>query len=443
MQQATLPGTAGKATRIALFSFRPAPMRAFHVTWISFFLCFSAWFGIAPLMPIVRRELGLSDGQIKNTIIASVAITIVARLIVGWLCDRIGPRLTYAWLLILGSLPVMGISLARNYESFLVFRLLIGIIGASFVITQFHTSLMFAPNVVGTANATTAGWGNLGGGVTQVVMPLVFGAFMALGFGEFTSWRLSMVLAGIVCIAAGVAYHRYTQDTPLGNFAELRRLGQMPSTNAMKGSFAAACRDPRVWALFVLYGACFGIELTIDNVAALYFTDAFGLGLAKAGIIASLFGFMNVFARALGGIFGDRLGSRFGLKGRVFWLFAVVLAEGLFLMLFSRMRTLGLAIGAMLLFSLFVQMACGATYSVVPFVNKRALGAVSGIVGAGGNVGAVAAGFLLKSFDGYGSGLFVLGAIVTTLSFSAWLVRFNESEAREAEAELVAEPAGA
>mgnify|MGYP003340696612 CR=1 FL=1 len=34
---------------------------------------------------------------------------------------------------------------------------IIGLIGAAFVITQYHTSIMFAPNCVGTANATTAG----------------------------------------------------------------------------------------------------------------------------------------------------------------------------------------------------------------------------------------------------------------------------------------------
>ena len=153
-----------KATRINLFSLKTIQMRTFHMTWFAFFLCFFAWFGIAPLMKVVRAELGLTQAQIGNCIIASVSITVLARLLIGWLCDRVGPRLTYTWLLVLGSLPVMGIGFAQNYESFLLFRLAIGVIGASFVITQYHTSVMFAPNVVGTANATTAGWGNMGGG---------------------------------------------------------------------------------------------------------------------------------------------------------------------------------------------------------------------------------------------------------------------------------------
>src|SRR5512135_813003 len=93
---------------------------------------------------------------------------------IGRICDRIGPQLAYTWLLILGALPVMGIGLAHDFTTFLLFRVAIGIIGAAFVITQYHTSVMFAPNCIGTANATTAGWGNMGGGVTQMVMPLVF-----------------------------------------------------------------------------------------------------------------------------------------------------------------------------------------------------------------------------------------------------------------------------
>src|SRR4051812_14401348 len=149
-----------KAEKIKLFSFGKPHMRAFHITWMTFFLCFFGWFGIAPMMGIIREELDLSKAQIGNIMIASVSITIFARIIIGWLCDRVGPRIAYAAVLLLGSIPVMCIGLSDSYESFLLFRLAIGVIGASFVITQYHTSVMFAPKVVGTANATVAGWGN-------------------------------------------------------------------------------------------------------------------------------------------------------------------------------------------------------------------------------------------------------------------------------------------
>src|SRR6516164_1996584 len=178
---------------IQLRDFHSVPMRAFHMTWIAFFLCFFGWFGIAPLMPVIRGELQLTKEQVGNSAIAAVAITILVRIAMGWLCDRIGPRRAYTWLLVLGSLPVMGVGLSHNYTSFLIFRLAIGGIGASFVITSFHTSVMFAPNVVGAANATTAGWGNLGGGVTQFAMPLLFSAFIGLGAGSWWSWRLAML----------------------------------------------------------------------------------------------------------------------------------------------------------------------------------------------------------------------------------------------------------
>lgn len=145
-----------RATRIALLDFHSPPMRAFHMAWGAFFLCFFAWFGLAPLMPVVREELGLTPSQVGWSIIASVAMTMVARPVVGWLCDQFGPRRTYTALLVFCSLPVMGVGFAHSFATFLVFRLLIGIVGASFVITQYHTSVMFAPQCVGTANATTA-----------------------------------------------------------------------------------------------------------------------------------------------------------------------------------------------------------------------------------------------------------------------------------------------
>src|SRR5690606_3638686 len=112
--------------------------------------------------------------------------------------------------LILGSFPVMGIGFSRNYETFLLFRLAIGTIGASFVITQYHTSIMFAPNIVGTANATTAGWGNLGGGVTQIVMPLIFAFMISLGANQLLGWRLAMIAPGVILFLTGIAYYYLT-----------------------------------------------------------------------------------------------------------------------------------------------------------------------------------------------------------------------------------------
>lgn len=416
-----------KATSINLFSFKTPQMRAFHITWFAFFLCFFGWFGIAPLMAVVREDLGLTREQIGNTIIASVAITILFRLIIGRLCDRYGPRLSYTWLLILGSIPVMGIGLANSYETFLLFRLAIGIIGASFVITQYHTSVMFAPNIVGTANATTAGWGNLGGGVTQMVMPLILAAVLTLGVNEFLGWRLAMIIPGFVLLLTGIVYYFFTQDCPDGNFRDLRAQGKLPgATDKNEGSFLLAARDYRVWALFIVYAACFGVELTINNIAALYYFDHFGLSLKTAGIIASLFGLTNIFARTLGGIFSDRLARNWGLKGRIRFLFAVLTLEGLALILFSQMSVLVLAIGSMVIFSLFVQMSEGATYGIVPFINKKALGSVAGIVGAGGNAGAVAAGFLFRSENvTTQQGLFYLGCLVLVASVFAMAIRFS------------------
>lgn len=380
-------------------------------------------------MAVVRDDLGLTKTQIGNTIIASVAITVIVRLAIGVLCDKIGPRRAYTWLLCLGSVPVMCIGFADSFESFFLARLAIGAIGASFVITQYHTSVMFAPNVVGTANATSAGWGNLGGGTTQILMPLIFSGILMLGVSETLGWRLAMVVPGVVLFLTGIAYYLFTQDAPNGNFDELRARGELPEANGehgMAASFATAAKDIRVWALFVVYAACFGVELTLHNIAAIYFFDNFDLTLATAGLIAGLFGLMNLFARTLGGVFSDLFARNAGLKGRVRWLFIAMLCEGIALLFFSQMQVLALAIGIMLVFSLFVQMAEGATFGVVPFVNKKALGAVAGIVGAGGNAGAVAAGFLFRSEAlTYQEGLFYLGIAVIIASLCALVVRFS------------------
>lgn len=420
----------GKATHVDLLNFRTVPMRTFHLTWMAFFVSFFAWFACAPLMPMIKGELGLSMAQIANINIAAVAVTILVRLVIGPLCDRYGPRKAYTGLLLVGAMPVIGVALAQTYEAFLFFRLCIGAVGASFVITQYHTSVMFAPNVVGTANATAAGWGNAGGGAAQALTPLLVAALLMLGVSESLGWRLALLVPGIAMVLMAGVYWRFTQDCPAGNYDTLRRAGRNgEDCNSDKrggmASFRAACANYRVWMLFLTYGACFGVEIFIHNVAAIYYVERFGMSLRDAGLAAASFGLLALFARALGGWLSDRMAARRGLNARAALLCALMLGEGLGLLWFAHAGQIGAALVAMLAFGLFTHMACGATYALVPFIDRKALGGVAGIVGAGGNVGAVAAGFLMKGVGDIAQTFWLLGLVVTVSALCALAVRFD------------------
>ncbi|UPK71962.1 MFS transporter [Chitinophaga filiformis] len=413
--------------KLPLFSLNSVQMRTFHTTWLMFFVCFFGWFGLAPLMPTIREDLGLTKSQVGNIIIASVSSTIIARLIIGKLCDTWGPRKTAIRLLIAGSLPVFLVGLAHDYTTFLLFRLAIGVIGASFVITQFHTSMMFAANIKGTANAVTGGWGNLGGGVTNMVMPLIFAAIVGFGYTKQEAWRFAMIVPGIMMLIVAWMYHRFTKDTPAGNFDEIDR------SNSVKAKTDwTILGDWRIWALTMAYGMCFGMEITFDNVASLHFVDTFHLSQSSAGFWAGIFGFMNIFARAMGGIVSDKVGAKAGMKGKGILLAIVLLLEGIGLLLFAQAGSLALAIISMLSFALFLKMANGATYGIVPFINEKNVGLVSGIVGAGGNLGGMLFGFLFKSESiTYVEAFTYIGYIVIAVSFIVMITRFIKKPAAE------------
>ena len=232
-------------------------------------------------------------------------------------------------------------------------------------------------------------------------------------------------------LAMSVLYLRFTQDSPESKDAKA-------NTGKSKGSLLEAARDARVWALFVGYGACFGVELTIHNIAASYFHDRFQLGLKEAGMLAGSFGVLAIFARSLGGYLGDRAGRRFGLDGRGRFLTAMLLAEGVGLIAFSRMNALVPAAITLVLFGLFVHVAAGATYSVVTFIKPNGVGAVAGIVGAGGNAGAVLAGLLFRgNAQSTQNGLLWLGGAVMASAALAATVRFRRTDEREANAAVV------
>lgn len=411
-------------TKLNIFSLKGVQMRTFHITWLMFFVCFFGWFGLAPLMPTIRAELDLSKAQVGNIIIASVASTILARLLIGKLCDIFGPRKTAVWLLLIGSIPVITVGLANSYETFLIFRLAIGVIGASFVITQYHTSMMFAPNIKGTANAVTGGWGNLGGGVTNMVMPLIFAAIVGFGYTSAEAWRYAMIIPGIMMWLTAVLYWKGTKDTPKGNFDEIGH----SKKEAQKTDWSVLA-DWRVWALTLAYAMCFGMEITFDNIAALHFVDTFGLSQANAGFWAGVFGLMNLFARALGGVVSDKVGVKFGMKGKGMLLALVLLLEGCGLILFAQAGSFVFAIISMLTFALFLKMSNGATYGMVPFVNEKNVGLISGIVGAGGNLGGMALGFLFKSDSiSYVQAFTYIAYAIIVVSVIIFITRFTAKE---------------
>ncbi|GIW44691.1 MAG: nitrate transporter [Candidatus Binatia bacterium] len=417
----------GKAERIELLRADSRPMRAFHLSWVSFCVAFFAWFALAPLMPVVREDLGLSAADVSNAMLASVAVTIVARVLVGFLCDQFGPRRVYTVLLLLSAAPVVAAALAASPTAFIAARFAIGVAGASFVVTQYHMSLMFAARVLGTANALTAGWGNLGGGLAQVVMPLLFAVALSCGMSQSQAWRAALLLPAGLLVLCSFMYWRWTVDTPSGNWPDNKE--HVPGSSGLSIRFLrSAAADIRTWVLALAYAVCFGVELTMHNVAPLYFVDRFELSLQQAGALAAIVGLANIFARAVGGFASDQIASRWGLHGRVFLLFVVLFIEGVALALFGRATTLSAAIAALTVFALFVNFATGATFGVVPFLHRRAVGSVSGIVAAGGNIGAVLAALVFRGETDFGGGLFLLGCAVAALAPLVLLVRFSAIE---------------
>jgi MFS transporter, NNP family, nitrate/nitrite transporter len=396
-------------TKLNIFSGKGIQMKTFHITWLTFFVCFFGWFGLAPLMPTIKQDLNLDKGQIGNIIIASVSATIIARLLIGRLCDTWGPRKTYTALLLIGAIPVMCVGLAKDYTSFLLFRLAISIVGASFVITQFHTSQMFAANIKGTANAVAGGWGNLGGGVTNMLMPLIFAAIVGFGYTNQQAWRYAMIVPGVMMA---------------GNYEEIGK------TKALKTKTDySVLKDWRIWALSLAYAVCFGMEITFDNVAALHFVQEYKLSQSSAGFWAGMFGFMNIFARALGGIFADKIGKKYGIKGKGLLLASVLLLEGFGLLMFAKSGSFGMAIFSMISFALFLKMANGATYAITPFINEKNGGLVAGIVGAGGNLGGMMFGFLFKSKNiTYLDAFSYIGIIAIAVSVIVFVTRFAKTE---------------
>jgi len=412
-----------KATEIRLCNFSRPHMRAFHCAWVAFFMAFFIWFAISPLLSEIRETLDLSNEEIWTSSIIGVGGTIFMRFLLGPLCDKFGARILFSVVLCFSSIPTACTGFVNSAVGLSVLRLFIGTAGGTFVMCQYWASRMFTKEVVGTANALVGGWGNLGGGVTQLVMgSALFPLFKKFFDGDAEkAWRTVCVVPAFFGFVIGVTIYFISDDAPKGNYKDLKKHGQMPEVSAAASFRTGAC-NLNTWLMFLHYAACFGVELTMNNAAALYFKDEFDQTTESAAAIASIFGWMNLFARGLGGYLSDKANARCGMRGRL-WVQTILLAgEGAMVLVFANTGSLGAAIAIMVFFSLFVQAAEGSTFGIVPYIDPPSTGSISGIVGAGGNVGAVLFGLGFRNLPTYKEAFVLMGGVILVSSVSSAFV---------------------
>ncbi|XP_051144810.1 high affinity nitrate transporter 2.5 isoform X2 [Andrographis paniculata] len=360
-----------KATEFRLFSAAAPHMRAFHLSWLSFFACFVSSFAAPPLLPIIRDDLDLTATDIANAGVAAVSGAVFARIAMGTACDLFGPRLASSALSLLTAPAVYCTSIANSPASFLLVRFFTGFSLATFVSTQFWVTSLFSSRVVGTANGLAGGWGNLGGGATQLIMPLVFDLILRIDAAavKFTAWRIAFFIPALFQTLTAYAVFFLGQDLPDGNYSQLHKSGDKYRDNFAQ-IFHHGVVNYRGWVLALTYGYCFGVELTIDNIIAQYFYDRFDVKLHTAGMIAASFGLANIFSRPAGGVLSDFVAKRYGMRGRLWALWIVQSLGGVFCILLGKVGSLSASVAVMIVFSIFVQAACGLTFGIVPFVSR-------------------------------------------------------------------------
>lgn len=432
-----------------LLSFR-GRYRILHMTWFAFFLSFVVWFNLAPLATSLKTDLGLETSQIRTLAICNVALTVPARVIIGMLLDKYGPRITYSLLLMYAAIPCVGFALAQNFSQLVISRLALSIVGAGFVIGIRMVAEWFPPKEIGLAEGIYGGWGNFGSAAAAFTLPTI-AAWLAFGSADVLNWRLSIAMTGLIAAAYGALYFFSVEDTPPGKvYQKPKRARGLEVTTQKDFSFLMLMNVPLtgvlcllawrlskvgflsqtqlyiVWFLLLglyafqayncwatnkelvagqriyppadrykfsqvailelTYVVNFGSELAVVSMLPAFFEDTFGLTPAAAGMIAASYAFMNLVSRPGGGLISDKLGSR--------KLTMAVLTAGMSVgyLMMARVNGGWWLPGAVLLTmlcSFFVQAGEGSTFAIVPLIKRRVTGQIAGNVGAYGNVGAV------------------------------------------------------
>ncbi len=462
-------------------------MKVLHMSWMAFFVTFVVWFNHAPLMSAIQGSLGLTKAEVSTLLTLNVALAIPARILIGMLTDKFGPRIVYSVLLLVASVPCFAFALADTFVQAAVARFLLGCIGAGFVVGIRMVGEWFPAHELGRAEGVYGGWGNFGSAAAAMSLPT-----LALLFGGDDGWRYAVGTTGVLAIAFGVIYYFNVSDTPKGStYFKPKNLGAIEVTS--KGDFylllimkapiflalalltwklstgsVALLSDnaaitiyafliagygydawvawrvnrgvfekpvpelhrykfKQVAVLNVLYFATFGSELAVISMLPLFFSDVFGLSMVQAGLLASSYAFMNLMSRPAGGLISDF----FGRKPTLLILIAG-LAIGYFTFaLVDSSWPLVLAVITAMACSFFVQAGEGAVFAVVPLIKRRLTGQIAGMTGAYGNIGAVCY-LTIFSFVGYGAFFAIIG-VSAVLGF---LVLFFMEEPRGHMAEI-------
>ncbi len=156
--------------KLNLLSFK-GNMRILHLSWIAFFISFAVWFNHAPLMSTLRQNFGLTDQEVGILLILNVALTIPARILVGMLVDRFGPRRMFTLILVSAGLVCFSFAFAQNFTQLAVTRFLLGFVGAGFVVGIRMIGEWFPARQTGIAQGIYGGWGNFGSAASAMLLP--------------------------------------------------------------------------------------------------------------------------------------------------------------------------------------------------------------------------------------------------------------------------------
>src|SRR4028118_722016 len=356
-----------------LWSFR-GRYRILHLTWLAFFLTFVVWFNFAPFAEMVKEDLGLNEAQLRTIAICNLALTVPARIIVGMVLDRLGPRKTFSVILIYAAIPCMAFALAQNFNQLVWSRLALSIVGCGFVVGIRMVAEWFPSREIGLAEGIYGGWGNFGSSGAAFTLPTIAAATAFLAGGQL-NWRFAIVLTGIVAAVYGIIYFFNVSDTPPGKvyqrpassagmevttqrdfwFLSLMSIPLVAALgliawrltkvkfiddstlivlsvllvglylfqfyNAYKANKPLMTGEKRyepqdryrfsqVANLELAYVACFGSELAVVSMLPSFFERGYGLAAAVAGAVAGTYAFMNIPARPGGGWISDKVGSR-------------------------------------------------------------------------------------------------------------------------------------